>query len=37
MVNKVMIQQAIINVDFEEEEILNEIYDEIQVKLLLDD
>jgi hypothetical protein len=33
MVNKVTIQPAIINVDFEEEEILNEGYDEIQVRL----
>jgi hypothetical protein len=37
MVNKAMIQQAIINVDFEKEEILNVEYDEIQVMLLLDD
>lgn len=33
MINKVMIQQAIVNVDFEKEEMLHGKYDEIQVML----
>jgi hypothetical protein len=37
MVNKVKIQSAIINVDFVKEQRSNEVYDEIPVRLLLDD